>query len=399
MITPATLSVKTSHSRTFENLSIPNLQISQYLNTTGLPLLNNKNEHNDDYIYLERFVEFYGGRTWDTQYVTGPSARMTQMIQATASTGEVFQKPRPVSPIQGGNLTYQVETISPGIRCSPATVAESKDTLVAAYTSMTGNVYSSNITINKTSSSLLTFMDTNPDTTDYSKYFLYYFAMVPSRNDTTKQPRPLPLTLEQTESYNELYNTSLANRLWIAISPGNASSNIDPTFISCQLWNVSYSFNISFSSDRQTTTLTETKYLNTVQPMVGSNFKLENEVKDQGNNTLGELGADAARMTYTMFFFGICERVTGLIYTQNAARAINNVQDGGIRQTILTGSIDYYSALINGQKGGYLDPALIQSLQPTNKSLSSMIEELAVNVTSNMLGNSYFRLVLACWHP
>lgn len=396
LVTPATLTIRASHLRTFENLNVPNLQISQYLNASSLAAVpQNDNDKNfNDQIYLQRFVEFYAGRNYGILFATGPSPRMTQMIQATASTGELFQKPRPVASTQGGNMTYQIETTSPGIRCGQATIPESRDTLAAAYTFMTGNVFSSNTTVNQSDYALLTFANNDPSANDYSRQHLYYFAMVPSRNQTTKQQQPLPLTLQQTESYNALYNTSLANRLWVAIGPGNASSHMEPTFLSCQLWNVSYSFNISFLSDRQTTSLIKKTYLNTVQPMVGWNDRDDEDVQDQGNTTKGELGANAARLTYTMFFLGICERIAGSVYTLSFEGGYNQVKDGGIQQTVLTGSTDYYAALIKGQdaaSGGPPNLALIQSLQPTNKSLSTMIEELAVNVTANMLGTSYFR--------
>jgi len=398
LVTPATLSVKPSHSRTFESLSVPNLQINQYLNATTLK----SKDSMERYYYISRFVEFFTGNAGEKVLTTGPSTRLSQMMLATASTGQLFQKPRPVSSVQGGNLTYQIETISPGIRCGLATKEEADETLVAAYTSMSNELYSSNITVYNSTKSQFTYTNKVSDSL-YTTYHLYYFAMVPSPNETAKHPQPLPLTLERSHNYQE-YNTSLANRLWIIISPGNGSSNVEPTFLSCQLWNVSYSFNISFSSEQQTTKLTNTKYLNTVQPMMGYNDSLRNSgegynyIMDQGDTIFGQFGANAARMTYTMFFLALCKQITGSIYTVNYARGNDQVADGGIQNTVLTGSTDYYSALIKGQNGEYGNEPLAQGIQQTNKTLSSMIEELAANVTSNMLGSSYFRLVPPRWH-
>jgi len=392
VVTPGTLSVKASRSLSSEDLSFPNLQISQYLNVSTLKQNGNNvysEKDSENETYLRHFIRFAPGGKGEVYITAGPSQPLSKIIQATASTGEIFPKPRPVSTKSHGNLTFQIETISPGIRCGAATKDESNEILAAAYTYMTSRPYDAQATLDKSSYSLFTFNDSTSQTT---RYHLYYFAMVPSFNTTSNQAQPLPLDLDGGKEYSENYNTSLADRLWIAVSPGNgnATSSVDPTFISCQLWNVSYTFNTSFSSDRQTTILTDTKYLNPVQPMVGWDDKT---TTTRESPTIGGAGTNAARMTYTMFFLGICERLTGIVYT-SADMTTVNVLEGGIRHTVLTGSTDYFDAVVKGQNGILSETKSIeQSLQPTNKSISSMIEELSANVTSNMLGNTFFRSV------
>ena len=361
LITPATLSVKVAYQDITTSEKVATLNISTLLQYApyGSPDIRET---------IERFAEineFMFGFT-----IKGYSIRLARIISASAASGEILsmrgQFSRP-------NMTYRIEPHIPVIRCENSSLAVARNTTAAAViaNSEGGN-----------NSEPFNFTALDMEQLEYDVVYTYtpkgfpstrigYFAMIPL--DDQRMTRPWG-------GLNDVSNLEFPNlnQLWIVIADhGNDNATI-PSFLTCGLWNASLSLNISFRDRIQSVRPENFTYINEVPPTID----WLGIVPDDESPT------SIAGMVYTAYFWGICEQLTGLIASKLEVPYYHLYNEANIKNTVLTGAVEFVAMMKN------LSDGFSEDSPPLNKSLSALIEEMSLNVSLNMLSDSYLRYAI-----
>lgn len=351
LITPATRSVKVAYQDVTTSEKVATLNISTLLEYASFGDVENLEN-------IERFAEI-NQLSPDAFSIKGSSMRLARIISASAASGEILSIMRPFS---RPNMTYRIEPHIPVIRCENSSLAVARNTTTAAVFSFNEGEFISG----PSNFSALDMGRLEYDGDALMK--IGYFAMIPLDDQG------------MTRSWGGPYNVSTfdqpnLNQLWVVIADqGNNNATI-PRFLTCGLWNASLSLNISFLDNIQSVRPEKFTYINEVPPRIdwfGIGSKDENPT-------------NIADMVYTAYFWGFCEQLTGLVVSQFEPPAWQPYIEANIKNTVLTGAVEFVAMMKNFSHG------LSEASPPLNKSLSALIEELSLNVSLNMLSDSYLR--------
>lgn len=229
LVTPATLFVLPNIYVTWKELQVPSLEMYGLNQTRAFTYSANSS-----------------GNTLNEQFL-GPRTIVSRLSTATAAEGQILSIQPPFI-----NSTYSLEFYGPAVQCSEpnSTVATIiHDLRLDSVQSFQGNLVE----------------DAN-----------YYFAFVPNLSNYPNSSVPddgikpfVSVRLQKPEL--------ASNQLWMAYSryviDPNGTRSIEDHYSVCQLYNASYSINLSFAEGAQIIQDTGTKILNTVDyPQLGTPY-------------------------------------------------------------------------------------------------------------------------------
>jgi hypothetical protein len=176
------------------------------------------------------------------------------------------------------------------------------------------------------------------------------------------------------------------NELNLLIADHAQPTNLTvPTFITCQMWNASWTVNMTTTNNTQTIRTTRQDLLNLVEEPLRS---WGNSAYHKENSTL-----NLNQALYTTFFLGIAKHLLGFVGAGRAPADAYPTRDeisalSDITQTVLADSAEYGTMMRNLSS---LTSMLDQGASP--KPLQVMIEEFSQNVTINLMSEDFFRYV------
>ncbi|MCJ1270368.1 hypothetical protein MMC22_010264 [Lobaria immixta] len=308
---------------------------------------------------IERFAEI-NQRTHYEFTIQGSSIRLARIISLSAASGELLSMMRQFS---RPNMTYRIEPHIPVIRCENSSLAVARNTTAAAVIANNegGNPFNfSALDMEQLEYQDDTVIEGLPPTQ------IGYFAMIPL--DDQRMTRPWGGVSD--------YGIPTLNQLWVVIADhGNDNATI-PRFLTCGLWNASLSLNISFKNNIQSVRPENFTYINEVPPTLSFGIVPEDEPP-----------TNIAGMVYTAYFWGVCEQLTGFVSRYDAIQ-IGFYNKANIKNTVLTGAVEFVTMMKNLSHGSS------ENSPPLNRSLSALIEELSLNVSLNMLSDSYLSTLI-----
>lgn len=369
LITPATLSVEASNQKTTTLEEVPTLDISTYMYYPMMegnytPSLYEAPGFRNAVQYVERFAQVYGINPFGGFPLGGASSRLARVISASAASGEVFPILRP---FQRANMTYQTDFFLPIIKCETSSEEVAQNTTLAAigFANVTGG---------------LKISTEDPGYSEHSfdqyRMRIGYFAMVPRNNYTNET-----ITVQQLDDLSS--DDVFTNHIWIAIADQKNTkptgyASIIPSFITCKLWNASLHLNTSFLENTQSLRPGNLTYMNEMHSLEVYNYL--------------DTAENMANTAYSAFFLQICRQITGIVMLlYNRKLEVKS----HIAETALAGALDYVAMLeylhrnLDRTSAGLGASSPFSS--PLNKSLSVLIEELSLNVSLNMLTDSFLR--------
>lgn len=152
------------------------------------------------------------------------------------------------------------------------------------------------------------------------------------------------------------------------------------TFLTCQLWNASWTMNVSTAYNIQTVKLPRITLLNKVDVAFNS-WSLPS------NYNGPPLQLNLNKTLYTVFFRGVAKHLLGYMGRTDSRGIKNTVRSSDIRGTVLAGSTEYAKMLRS------ITPIDNTSAAESHKPLRTMIEEFSENVTFNLMTDEFFRSV------
>jgi hypothetical protein len=297
------------------------------------------------------------GNTQNEQFL-GPRTIISRLSMATATQGEILPI-RPPFP----NASYALDFYGPAVQCSQPNATVMKiihDLRLNFVQSFQGNLIE----------------EAN-----------YYFAFVPDLSNLGNASAPdygvgtfLSMRMQQPES--------ASNQLWMAytrnVSDPNGTRYTEDHYSLCQLYNASYSINLTFEEGEQTIQDTGTRILNTVDyPQLSTPYS---------DDLMSQHAYSAVMWALTDLLVGSMG-----IFTENTS-ATSNIPTNfseittQIQHTSLLGSSDldaffdasHYLASTNTSLS---DQRLQDIALAKNHTLEILIPELCYNITLSLMSN------------
>lgn len=363
LVTPATLSVKATYKNITTAGNVISLNISTIMLTYDDP-----DAHKD---YIARFAELRYG-THGGYGIVGPSLHLARIISASASSGEIFQIAKPLS---RPNMTYQTELHIPAIKCENSSSAVARNTTAAAVIAAgEGGKSSEPFNFSKLDMGQLEYQ--NLDEVSWPPMKIGYFAMIPQDDERMTRPWVSPNGLDYVDT---------PNQLWVVVADYGDDTRTNPRFLTCKLWNVSLSLNVT--------------YFNDVQSVRPENFTYLNEVQTRkdwfGILEFPDQTADIANMVYSAFFWGICEKLTGYVVSSFNPPNWDLHDEANITTTTLAGASEFVAMMKNlsdlGDEDLSDEDLSDEDSLSLNRPLGALIEELSLNTSLNMLTDGFLR--------
>lgn len=327
----------------------------------------------DDPSSLQRFSYTLNDTITSLQKFLGPRTIVRRFATATATTGEILLLPPPAT-----NATYNQTLYAPYVQCSNSSVDERQilDGMIARF----------NTTLTSSSTKLVT---------------LDYFAAIPALSNLQDTKQPIQIA-NLTDVDGALYaSNQLLIRLLDYTPSLNFSSSSERRYLTCQLFNTSYTAHFSWNNGLQNVNVSSVSILNPVPyPNVESDPSPLSQVST----------------SYSAVMLALAEQLTGSVaFYQSSTSSINRTYSSirsQIAQTVLLGSSDFNNHFkqnhMLGQNYGdtYLESTDSNSISDTdplsgfsdqrlqdiaharNRSLHMLISELSKNVTLSLLADS-----------
>ncbi|KAF2137403.1 uncharacterized protein K452DRAFT_341160 [Aplosporella prunicola CBS 121167] len=311
------------------------------------------------------------------QYITDISPRFGKLILSTATTGQQFAISQPFS---NANSNYLVDFYAPRIKCDKSSADVAYNMTVAAARYQPGSGYGYYNT------SKMNFTKLEYFQSDFGYYRqIGYFAIIPFRDvfnvnkisNTKEEGLWIKTSNIKEEEFG--FNSGESNELNIVIRDHDPDTNATvPKFITCQLWNASWTVNITFRDNVQNVQVMGVELLN----------RTTLQLRSWDPSLPSSLGYNMNQALYTAYFLGIAKNLLGyIIGIMSPPRGTFLSYGSDIQKTVLAGSTEYVAMMRN--KGDEWNV----SLQESHKPLAAMIEEFSQNVTLNMMADNYFRYV------
>ncbi|KAF2139835.1 uncharacterized protein K452DRAFT_274310 [Aplosporella prunicola CBS 121167] len=379
LVTPATLSVKAgSHqSISLANVRVPLMPQNILLNPLSATLQDDSKTALSKWVSLD--ISLMG---IVLVALNDNSPQLAELIQSTATTGQVFNIP---SPFKEGNSSYSVEFIAPKVECEESSPEVARNTTISAVISMNHtiggskqeNPYPFNIS-GIDFEQLINYRGYQyyPLKMLYNSESIKYFALIPF--ESAADP-----VQETVSSLDETTYKTEKNELRVIIEDHDPVTNdVRPSSITCQLWNATWKVNVTTRDNIQTVKPTEIKLLNTVLNTLTSwtlNPNDKSWVEERRKSP-----TNLTQALYTSFFTGITKPLLGHIVAVTEYNTNDTQRTTTIGETVLTGSDEYVAMFQNTDSG------VNNTLKETHKPLKIMIEEYAQNVTLNLMTSDYF---------
>ena len=288
----------------------------------------------------------------------GPRTIISRLSTATATQGEIL----PIQP-PFANASYALEFFGPAVQCSQPNATTIKiihDLRLVSVQSFKGTLIE----------------EAN-----------YYFSFVPDLSNLGNASAPddgvglLPITrLQQPES--------ASNQLWMAytrnVSDPNGTRYTADHYSICQLYNASYSINLTFEEGTQTIQDMGTRLLNTVDyPQLSTNYS----------------DALMTQHAYSAVMWALTDLLTGSmgIFTETTSETSNIPTNFSeittqIEHTSLLGSSDldaFFDAnhYLSSTNNSLSDQRLQDIALAGNQTLDVLIPELCYNMTISFMSN------------
>jgi hypothetical protein len=389
LVAPATLSVKSDFAQSYVMASVPTPLVPQFIP------FNETNATNVD-AALSRWalLTAEGGHGDYRTTIPGPTDQFARLILSTVTTGQVF----PINqPFQGADSSYSIDFIAPAVRCGKSTAEVARNTTLAAIHSQG---YSSNKTDNFSFNvsgidfKQLSFNISNPGgyNSSYPVGILHvgYFAMIPfagAAEDNSSHIYDMNHISRDLSSFDDIgYSAGNKNELNILIADHSPETNVTmPTYVTCQLWNGSWTVHIDTTNNTQTVRTTDVQLLNLAQAPLRA---WGDTAYSRENSSL-----NLNQALYTTFFQGVAKHLLGFVGTSRVLADVYASEVGpslmalsNIQQTVLAGSTEYLAMLQN-----LSNVAPIPDKGAMHKPLGAMIEEFSQNLTLNLMTDEFFR--------
>jgi hypothetical protein len=361
LITPATLSVILQQQLNYTLQELPQLVIATTTSNMSVD---------------SRFISY------SHEAADGPSAMLTRLVQAVASTGSVL----PFStPNQVANVSWTINSTGPLLKCNPSNqsvkqqtargafmyLLEGRDLYSAEWANKTTLRDSDGIIVETDDSTLSWSADAGDrHTYGYRHGQIGYFGMSPGSPAPEPDVEPAPDWWNATAN---MYQVKITPEVWIAYAD-MVDGKPRASYLTCTLWNTSLSTTISYTNGVRQIDQQPPIYLNT----------LENPPTDSSVLVVGLQIAQCFA-----YFIAIAMYLIDGVDWSSPTKTIR--PDSLILQSSLVDATDFDSiaASLNSSRiilGGNPD------VVPT-KNLSTLIEEFSLNVTMSMLSSSAYRLV------
>ena len=300
----------------------------------------------------------------------GPRTVTTRLAHATATTGNILTLPIPAT-----NATYQQIYFGPYIQCTNSTTEVSSriDAMIER-----------------------TKQELDPAVTLVQ---MNYFAAVPAL-DNFRNDSQTDVQIANLSDISSVQHAS--NQLWIShpdfVPDRNFSGTRTPRYMTCELWNASYTMQFTWRNGRQDLELVNRDLLHTV----------DYPVSPTGDAASKEI------MAYSAVMWALSAQLTGSIGFYRDLNATNNPAetstgtsasrgysfiDTPLAQTVLLGATDLNAHFAQDHLWGVdsnpadRGPLSAQRLQDTgfagNRSLMELIPELSVNATLSLITDPY----------
>ncbi|KAF9631158.1 hypothetical protein BFW01_g2020 [Lasiodiplodia theobromae] len=345
LVTPASLSVKAASAQTPVIADVPvplapqdiiplKELLSIWVNTQGVIV------HSDITIGNHRVAEEF-----------------KKLALSSAIFGEVFSIPRPFT---DADSSYMIDFVAPGLKCDNSSSQVSRNTTIAALRSQG---YSTEIDTHN--SKFLNISAINFQQLEYShadtRTQIGYFARIPTANDTAAD-------FGLANGTKNEFHVVIADR-------APETNTIVPTFLTCQLWNISRTVNITTTSGIQDVHVTDAKLLN----------KFDQSFKPLYPEDVAHSPFATEEVFYTAFFLSVAKNLLGFIGTTKIQNTIVSDPSASIQETVLTKSSEYV-AMARNISTYYSTSSGLE----VEKPLGLMIEELAQNVSLNLMTRDFF---------
>lgn len=339
LVVPATLSVESVMRSNNSIISIPTLQIS-------------KPEQSHNFAVSAPIQDSPSGLAFE-----GPRSFLTRLAVATATTGEVLLLQPPST-----NATYDQKFEGPYVQCQEATTAMS----------------------HQIDSNLQLFQQQLPSSV--KPISVDYFAFVPALGDS-RQALPTE-TVFRANLSDVTGSLNASNQLWIRLlrrnqtrTAANITAIVQPHYLSCQLYNATYSVKFSWINGIQS--------LRILDRQIG--VPIEYPGPDDSR-------VDSVAMAYSAFMLAMSDQLTGSMgFFQNVnttALPYSRISTK-IATTTLIGSSDFDNYFLANHALGAQPPPneqfSAQRLQDMafarHRTLDALIEELSSNITLSLISN------------
>lgn len=317
---------------------------------------------------------------FDSVVIDDVSPRFSEMILSTATTGYLF----PISPpVSDGNSTYFVDFIAPKVLCDESSPTVARDTIIAAVHALAyidTNTDSFTFDMSGINFENLTYSYEEPSPSlsisrnrrDTRLEQIGYYALIPFEDSSVDEAIGFEDSGYAEGKRNEL-------RIVIGYRAPDTEKTVS-TFLTCQLWNASWTMNVSTAYNIQTVKVTRITLLNKVDVAFNS-WSLPS------NYNGPPLQLNLNKALYTVFFRGVAKHLLGYMGRTDSRGIKNTVRSSDIRGTVLAGSTEYAKMLRS------ITPIDNTSAAESHKPLRTMIEEFSENVTFNLMTDEFFRLV------
>lgn len=343
LIAPATLNVNPVLLNTTRPMNISALDISQ----AGA---------------YEGFSYAVSGTPRGLEKYLGPRTIITRLAVAAATTGEILTLPQPAT-----NASYEQTFFGPYVQCdnSTADVRNQIDGMIE-----------------------LAKQNLDPSLKLVS---LDYFAAIPALSNLQDNDSGAQIQVANLSDINgPLY---ASNQLWIYVARYEASrtfSNpIEPKYLTCKLYNASYTTRFKWQNGRQDVRVV--------------NRTLLHPVAYPANASTTPSSEDA--MSYSAVMWALSNQLTGSMGFYRDLNANDNATDetyanrtysqidSNLAQTVLLGSSDLNSLFVEnhllGQTGNdsstFSDQRLLDMAYAGNHSLAVLIPQLSSNITLSLI--------------
>ena len=350
MIAPATLNVNPVLLNNTQVLQIPRLDISQAS-------------------AYERFSFAVNGSTPSQQKYGGARTIIDRLSVAVAATGEILTLPRPAT-----NASYLQSFFGPYIQCNNST-----DEVRGQINGM----------IDRANAAL------SPSVQLIS---LDYFAAVPALGNVQNMSSG-PVQVANLTSLSGPLNAS--NQLWMYVPQYSASSNFSqtpvPHFLTCELYNASYTTLFAWENGRQNIQVVNRSLLSPVPyPINGS----KTAASEEDMSFSAVMWAISGQLTGSIAFYKDLNTTEDATEEALSSTIYSSISTN-LAQTVLIGSSDLDSHFIENHrldKGTnssslFSDQRLQDMGYVANKSLDVLIPELSSNSTISFITDNFLALV------
>lgn len=350
LVTPASLSVKAASAQTLVIADVPvplapqdiiplKELLSIWVNTQGVIV------HSDITIGNHRVAEEF-----------------KKLALSSAIFGEVFSIPRPFTDVDS---SYMIDFAAPGLKCGNSSSQVARNTTIAALRSQGYSSETSSHDAHFLNISAIDFQQLEYSHAD-TRTQIGYFARMPTTNDTAAD-------FGLANGTKNEFHVVIADR-------APETNTIVPTFLTCQLWNISRTVNITTASGIQDVHVTDTKLLN----------KFDQSFKPLYPEDVAHSPFATEEVFYIAFFLSVAKNLLGFIGTTKTQNTIVSDPSASIQETVLTKSSEYVTMARNISTYYSTSSGL-----EVDKPLGLMIEELAQNVSLNLMTRDFFRYVSA----